>query len=77
MTGWVMKTEFLTTTPMGYTLAPLEHGNWSSVEFETEAEARTWWRAKDTLSTYHRVMTLMDPDGQVVATRVVPVEGMV
>jgi hypothetical protein len=70
MTGWVMKTEFLTTVPMGYTLDPKEHYNSSSVEFETEAEARMQWRAKDTDSTYHRVMSLIAPDGRVVTTRV-------
>jgi hypothetical protein len=63
---WTMKTEFITDVP-------LEHGNWSSISFDTEAEARTWWDAKDTLSTYSRVMTLTDPAGKVLATRTVPV----
>lgn len=68
MTGWVFKTEFMTDTP-------LEHGNWSSVEFETAEEAWSWWAAKDTRSTYPRHMTMTNPDGRVVATRVVPVVG--
>lgn len=63
---WTMKTEFITDVP-------LEHGDWSSVSFDTEEEAWTWWYAKDTLSTYPRVMTLTDPAGKVRATRNVPV----
>ena len=63
---WTKKTEFITDVP-------LEHGNWSSVSFDTEEEAWTWWYAKDTLSTYPRVMTLTDPDGNVVDRRVVSV----
>jgi hypothetical protein len=43
------------------------------VEFETEAEARLWWNAADTRSGVHRVMTLTDPDGNVVDQRVVSV----
>lgn len=62
-----MKTGFITDVP-------LEHGNWSSVSFDTETEAWTWWYAKDTLSTYPRVMTLTAPGDEVVATRNVPVE---
>ncbi len=62
MTGWVFKTEFLTETP-------LEHGNWSAVEFETAEEAWEWWRASTTLSNYPRVMTLTDPGGRVVEQR--------
>ena len=62
MTGWVMKTEFMTETP-------LEHGNWSSVEFETANEAWAWWYAKPTRSTYPRQMTLFAPWGDVVASR--------
>ena len=65
MTGWVMKTEFLTETP-------LEHGNWSSVEFETADEAWTWWDAKPTRSTDPRQMTLFSPGGLVLASRRVP-----
>jgi hypothetical protein len=66
MTGWVMKTEFVTETP-------LEHGNWSAVEFETFEEALVWWSAPDTKSALHRHMTLADPSGKVVAGRYVPV----
>lgn len=62
MTGWVFRTEFVTDKP-------LEHGNWSAVEFDTEAEAREWWSAKDTVSNTVRVMTLTNPEGQVVDTR--------
>lgn len=66
MTGWVMKTEFMTETP-------LEHGNWSSVEFETADEAWAWWDAKPTRSTYPRQMTMTAPDERVWASRFVPV----
>ena len=64
MTRWVMKTEFMTDTP-------LEHGNWSSVEFETEAEAMSWWNASDVRSGYKKLLTLTNPDGKVVDQRVV------
>ena len=66
MTGWVMKTEFMTD-------APLEHGNWSSVEFETAEEAWAWWDAKPTKSNTTRNMTMTAPDGIVWASRYVPV----
>ena len=66
MPGWTMRVDFVTAEP-------LEHGNWSAVEFETEAEARLWWNAADTRSGMHRVMTLTDPDGNVVDQRVVSV----
>lgn len=62
MTGWVFRTDFITDKP-------LEHGNWSAVEFDTEAEARVWWAAKDVLSTTVRVMTLTNPEGDVVGMR--------
>jgi hypothetical protein len=62
MTGWTIRTEFVTAKP-------LEHGNWSSVEFDTETEAREWWSAKDILSTTVRVMTLTNPEGCIVDTR--------
>jgi hypothetical protein len=62
MTRWVFRTDFITDKP-------LEHGNWSSVEFDTEAEARKWWAAKDVLSTTVRVLTLTNPEGQAVETR--------
>jgi hypothetical protein len=68
MTGWVFKTEFVTDTP-------LEHGNWSSVEFETAEEAWAWWAAPNTKSTYPRHMTMTAPDGTVVKSRFVPVVG--
>ncbi len=66
MTGWVMKTEFVTETP-------LEHGNWSSVEFETADEAWAWWDAKPTKSNTPRMMTMTAPDEIVWASRYVPV----
>ena len=66
MTGWVMKTEFITD-------APLEHGNWSSVEFETAEEAWSWWDAKPTNSVHPRQMTMFAPWGDVMASRYVPV----
>ena len=66
MTGWVMKTEFMTDKP-------LEHGNWSSVEFETEKEAWAWWDAKPTNSVHPRQMTMFAPWGDVMASRYVPV----
>ena len=69
MTGWVMKTEFMTDKP-------LEHGNWSSVEFETEKEAWAWWDAKPTKSNTPRMMTMTAPDEIVWASRYVPVGGM-
>jgi hypothetical protein len=62
MTDWVFRTDFITDKP-------LEHGNWSAVEFDTEEEAREWWSAKDTVSNTVRVMTLTNPQGQVVDTR--------
>jgi hypothetical protein len=68
MTGWVMKTEFVTETP-------LEHGNWSSVEFETADEAWVWWEAPVTRSMTPRQMTLFAPDGRVLASRFVKVGG--
>ena len=64
MTGWVIKTEFITD-------APLEHGNWSTAVFETEAEAMSWWNAKDVRSVYKKLLTLTNPDGKVVDQRVV------
>jgi len=67
MAGWVMKTEFVTETP-------LEHGNWSSVEFETaDDEAWAWWDAKPTKSVHPRQMTMADPEGRVWASRFVKV----
>lgn len=66
MAGWVIKTEFMTE-------APLEHGNWSAVEFDTEEEAQQWWAAPNTRSVHNRHMTLTDPDGRVWAFRLVPV----
>lgn len=60
MTKWVIKTVFVTETP-------LEHGNWSAVEFETFEEAMDWWCAPTTKSNYHRHITLSNPDGVVVA----------
>ena len=63
---WTMKTEFVTD-------APLEHGNWSAVMLDTEDEAMVWWNAKPTLSHHVRVMTLTNPDGQVMKTRTVTV----
>ena len=69
MTGWVMKTEFMTDKP-------LEHGNWSSVEFETEKEAWAWWDSKPTKSNTPRMMTMTAPDEIVWASRYVPVGGM-
>ena len=68
MAGWVMKTEFVTETP-------LEHGNWSSVEFETFEEAWQWWHAPDTKSAHDRVMTMIEPEGMVVDKRYVPAGG--
>jgi hypothetical protein len=62
MTGWTIKTDFVTDKP-------LEHGNWSAVEFDTEAEARVWWSAKDVRSTTVRILTLTNPQDQVVDTR--------
>ena len=62
---WVMKTEFITATP-------LEHGNWSSVEFETADEAWAWWDAPNTRSVHPRQMTLFAPWGDVMASRWVP-----
>lgn len=62
MTEWTIRTEFVTETP-------LEHGNWSAVEFETFEEAMEWWCAPDVKSNYHRHMTLTDPEGRVVAGR--------
>ena len=66
MTEWVMKTEFMTDTP-------LEHGNWSSVEFETAEEAWAWWDAKPTNSVHPRQMSMFAPSGEVLASRYVPV----
>ena len=67
--GWVMKTEFVTETP-------LEHGNWSSVEFETAEEAWAWWDAKPTKSVHPRHMTMTAPwRPRPVASRFVPVVG--
>ena len=67
MTGWVMKTVFVTATP-------LEHGNWSAVEFETAEEAWAWWDAVATRSMHPRQMTVADPSGRVWASRFVPVK---
>ena len=64
MTGWVIKTEFVTDVP-------LEHGNWSSVEFETEQEALAWWNAADVRSAYTKLLTLTNPSGKVMSQRVV------
>jgi len=61
-----MKTEFMTDTP-------LEHGNWSSVEFETAEEAWAWWDAKPTKSVHPRQMTMTAPWGDVMASRFVKV----
>ena len=63
-TGWGIKTEFVTETP-------LEHGNWLSIEFETEDEAMTWWNAADVRATYTKLLTLTSPDGKVMSQRVV------
>ena len=65
MAGWVIKTEFITDTPQ-------EHGNWSSVELETEEEAWVWWEAPVTRSACPRQMTLFASDGRVLASRRVP-----
>jgi hypothetical protein len=48
---------------------PLEHGNWSSVEFDTEDEAMMWWLAPDVRSVYKKILTLTDHDGNVVDER--------
>lgn len=64
MTGWTIKTEFVTLTP-------LEYGNWSSIQFETAEECQKWWDAKDTRSHVVKVMTMVSPDGTVVASRTV------
>ena len=64
MTGWVIKTEFVTDVP-------LEHGNWSSVEFETEQEALAWWNAADVRSAYTKLLTLTNPSDKVMSQRVV------
>lgn len=64
MTGWVIKTEFMTDTS-------LENGNWSAIEFDTEDEALVWWSASDTRASYKKLLTLTSPDGNVVDQRVV------
>lgn len=64
MTGWVIKTEFMTDTS-------LENGNWSAIEFDTKDEALEWWSASDTRASYKKLLTLTSPDGNVVDQRVV------
>ena len=61
---WTMKTVFVGVES--------EHGNWSAVSFDTEAEAWSWWNAPATKgkNTYDRVQTMTDPSGNVVKKRV-------
>lgn len=64
MTGWVIKTEFITETPLRH---------WSSVEFETADEAWACWDARPTRCAHPRQMTMTAPWGDVMASRFVPV----
>jgi hypothetical protein len=64
MTSWKITTVFVTDKP-------LDHGNWSFVDFDTEDEAMMWWLAPDVRSVYKKILTLTDHDGNVVDERVV------
>jgi hypothetical protein len=49
----------------------LGNGEWNEVHLDTEAEARAWWNTWTTVQVspdQYRVMTLLNPAGEVVAT---------
>lgn len=54
-------------------MSDLGNGEWNSVQVDTEAEAWAWWNMWAGLKvspTQTRVMTLRNPDGEVIAEKV-------